>query len=272
LGFAQNQPPAPTPAPAPPASAQAPGKPVPDYPDPRTLTIGAFYWMTRPVTPFNVYTGKQAFDNETLHDLGKPKQNTPGIQISLPITRTGTLNFEIFETKGDGNQNAPAALDLFGQTFNQGDNLASQYQITASKLYLDDLLFPHKFPVAKFRLKSLWEVQYIHMKTTIDAPLLALTAPETVVGTKQLLLPTFGLAAEYAIAPHVLLRADGSGFGIPHKSDIWDASGTISYRHGAWEIFVGGKIFHFKTSPNSVEYLSDTFAGAFGGLRWHWSL
>lgn len=217
-------------------------------------------------------TGKQAIYLGTLHNLGKPK-GTPGLEVSIPITRTGSLHFEIFETKGDGNQNASMPLYLFGQGFNTGDNLASQYQLFATKLYLDDLLFPHKFPVAKFRLKSLWEFQYVHMKTTIDVPTLEGTsAPELATGTKQIFLPTFGLAAEYALSPHTLFRADASGFGIPHKADIWDASATLSYRHGSWEIYGGGKVFHFKSSPNSTEYLTDTLTGAFAGIRWHWSL
>lgn len=272
IGLAQSQqPPA---APAAPPPAQQNTKAQPDYPDPRTLTFGVFYWLTGTgggITP-DLHGGNQAFDYETLYDLGKPKRGTPGIEISMPITRTGTLHFEIFQTKGDGNQTAPVALDLFGQSFNQGDYLASQYGILASKLYLEDLLFPHKFPVAKFRLKSLWEFQYIHMKSTIDAPAYDLTSPETAIGTRQIFLPTFGIAAEYALTPHTLARVDASGFGIPKKADIWDASATISYRHGAWEIYGGGKALHFKSSPNNVEYLVDTLSGAFVGIRWHWSL
>jgi len=259
---------------APPQSpaAQNPKAAVPDYPDPRTLTIGAFYWVTGNGTGPNLYGGSQSFYYGTLTDLGKPGQ-TPEVEVSYPITRTGTLGFQIFQTKGTGNQDASTSLFILGTGFNPGDYLATQYQILASKIYLDDLLFPHKFPVAKFRLKSLWEFQYVHMKNTIDAPYLDQSAaPETAIGTKQIFLPTFGIAAEYAISPHVLFRVDASGFGIPHKADIWDAAATISYRRGAFEFLGGGKAFHFKTSPNSTEYLVDTITGAFVGVRWHWSL
>jgi hypothetical protein len=116
----------------------------------------------------------------------------------------------------------------------------------------------------------LWEVQFVKIKSTIDAPLV--TSGQTSNGSRQILLPTFGLAAEYAIAPHVLFRVAGSGFGLYHKSDIWDGEATLSWRRGAWEVVGGGKAFHFKSSPNNTEYMSATITGAFAELRWHWSL
>ena len=138
------------------------------------------------------------------------------------------------------------------------------------------MLHPFKFPVEKFRLKSLWEVQYISVKTTVDAPLKEITTdssgtpiPNTAAGSRQVILPTFGLAAEYAIAPHVLLRAAASGFGIPYRADIWDAEGTISYRHNKWEILGGVKALHFKTSPQNDEYIAGTLSGGYVGVRWH---
>jgi hypothetical protein len=235
--------------------------------------IGGFYWSTGPGKSLDINSGSQALDYETLHDLGKAKPSSYGIEASYPITRTGSLHFEIFQTKGEGNNIAPVYSDIFSQGIEPGDNLNTQYQIVATKLYLDDLLFPHKFPVAKFRLKSLWEVQYVHAKAEINDLTEGAEAetPITTSGTKQLILPTFGLAAEYAIAPHVLVRVDASGFGIPHKADIWDASATVSYRHGLWEIFAGGKAFHFKSSPNSTEDLTATLSGAFVGVRFHLS-
>jgi hypothetical protein len=269
IGQVSTQPPETTPPQQAPqtSTAQAAKPAVPDYPDPRTPTIGVFYWLTGPGTNPSLTTGKLAPDLETLSDLGKAKR-TPDIQIDLPITRTGELRFEGFLTKGDGNQTLTTAPDLFGTQFNVGNNVSTQYQITGAKLYLDDLLFPHKFPVSRFRIKSLWEVQYVKMKTTIDAPLI-LTGL-TATGSHQIILPTFGLAAEYAIAPHVLLRVAGSGFGLYHKADIWDGDATIAWRMGKWEVVGGGKAFHFKTSPKKSEYMSATLAGAFVGLRWHW--
>jgi hypothetical protein len=248
---------------------------VPDYPDPRTLTIGVFYWLTIPGSGANLETGHQAFDLETLKHLG-PDHKTPGIFISIPITRTAEIKFEGWESKGDGNQTATKTLDLFSTTINPGDYLATQYQIKAGKLYLDDLLWPYKFPVSRFRLKSLWEVQWISVSTTIDAPLVPASVDssgnittETAIGSRQVILPTIGLAAEYALTPHLLFRADASGFGLPHRSDIWDADATVSYRRRKWEILAGFKAMHFKTTPQQTEFIADTLSGGFVGVNWH---
>jgi hypothetical protein len=270
----QSQPPAASTQPAPAQGQNA----VPDYPDPRTLTIGAFYWIPAPGKEPSYYGGSQAPDYETLTNWGKP-HNIPGIEVIFPITRTGELHFEYFRGKGDGNQTTSVAnLDVFGAGYVEGNYLATQYQFQSAKLYLDDLLFPHKFPVAKFRLKSLWEVEWVQIKGTIDAPYVDATlasedlAADSANASRNIVLPTFGLAAEYALSQHVLLRASIAGFGIPHHSDLADAEATISYRHGMWEIRGGGKALHFKSSPNSDEYVAATLVGAFIGVRWHWSL
>jgi len=281
----QAQPPVPPPAPTAPQATQTPqaaqtpqpapgpARAVPDYPEPRTLTLGAFYWITGPGSEPGLHGGSQALDYETLPDLGKP-HGSPGLEASLPITRTGELHFEYFRTKGDGNQTANGSVDVFGTApYTQGDYLATQYQLQSAKLYLDDLLWPHKFPVSKFRVKSLWEVEWVQIKATTDAPYIDATGVSaSTSGTVQIIYPVFGLAAEYAISRHVLLRAAATGFGFPHKADLWDGEATIAYRRGIFEIRGGGKALHFKTSPNSTEYMTATFAGAFVGLRWHWSL
>jgi hypothetical protein len=249
-----------TPPPAPPATA------APDYPDPRTLTVGIFYWATGPGTNPGLWSGRKALDFATLPDLGKPHRS-PGAEISFPISRTGSLHAEFFQTKGVGNQTLTTAPDLFSTQFAQGDLLATQFQIRSVKLYLDDLLFPHKFPVSRFRLKSLWGAQFVKDYAVIDK--IGATG-FTGRGTKQVLLPSIGMAAEYAIAPHLLFRLDGSGFGLYHKSDIWDASATLAWRRGRIEIVGGAKAFHFKTSPNTDEYMTATLTGGFVGVRYHW--
>ena len=261
---------------APPASQPVPPRrqTAPDYPDPRTFTVGLFYWGFTPQPSPNLIGGKQAPDYETLDGLGNAKMG-PGAEFYFPITRTGELHAIYFQTTGDGSQTATQAVDLFSNPFAQGDYLTTRYLIRGGKFYLDDLLYPHKFPVAKFRLKEMWEVTYVGIKSTISAPLAPTvdqngnTVITTVDGSRQIVLPEFGIAAEYAIAPHILLRAEMSGFGLVHKANIWDGAGTIAFRHNQWEIAAGAKAFHFKTSPNNTEYLVGTLSGAFVEFRWH---
>ncbi len=251
---------------------------LPDYPDPRTLTIGIFGWATLPTPEPSITGGVAATSYGTLDNIGKQHPATYGLEVSYPITRTGELHFEGFEAKGDGSQNSPANTTLFSTGYTTGEYLSTQYQITGAKLYLEDLLHPFKFPVSKFRLRSLWEIQYVAIQATIDAPLAATTdssgnpVSNAISGTRQVILPTFGMAAEYAISPHVLLRGAATGFGIPHHSDLWDAEGTISWRQSkTWEFRAGYKVMQVKTSPQRDEYIKDTISGAFVGLRYHWN-
>ena len=263
-------------APKPPAST------APDYPDPRDLTIGAFYFLPVGQSEPGIFGGSQITYNstgaiesppyETLTNLGKLRKS-PGIEISAPITRTGSLHLEAFRVQGTSNEYAPASTTIYGQLINQGDYLAISNKVSTAKLYLDDLLFPHKFPVARFRLKSLWGFQYASMGTNANAPLVPVNTStgvgEDAVGSRSIYLPTFGLAAEYAIARHVLLRVDASGFGIPHHSDLWNADATVAWRIGYIEVVVGAKAFHMKSSPQNSEYTVATLPGAFVGLEWH---
>jgi len=272
------QPPAP-PAPAvtqPAASGKTPA--VPDYADKRTLTFGVWGWATIPGTGPDIIGGQAATGFETLDSLGK-YHLTPGVEASLPVTRTAEIHFEGFLSKGDGTQNAPANTALFSTGFNTGDFLSTQFQITSLRLSYEDLLYPFKFPVAKFRVRSLWEVQYLAMQGTVDAPLRANTADSSGnlisnsgSGTRTIILPTFGLAAEYAISPHVLLRAAASGFGLPHRAEIYDGEATVSYRMNRIEIRGGYKFVHFKSSPRIDEYVMGTVQGGFVGVRYHWGL
>lgn len=38
----------------------------------------------------------------------------------------------------------------------------------------------------------------------------------------------------------------------------------------AVELLIGGKMYHYKTSPRGDEYFIDTLQGAFVGVRYYW--
>ena len=120
------------------------------------------------------------------------------------------------------------------------------------------------------RFKSIWAIRYLRAKSTIDAPLSTVTTGTTATSNRQVILPEFGLAAEYALAKHVLFRVEGSGFGIPHKSLIWDGAATLSYRRGQWTLEGGYKGLGFKTSPNKDEYVQAVLSGGIVGIRYNW--
>lgn len=258
-----DQTPPPAPAPAAPAG--------PDYPDPRTFTVGAFFWFTNQgmgANP-NVYNGRGSTSEESLPNFGN-YHNTPMVEASYPNTRTGVLYLQVFEEKGTGNENSPLTTYPLGlaTAITKGDYLANQFQIKDAHIYLDDLLFPHKFPVSRLRFKSLWGFEYFSIHATATNPLVG--SPVIADDTRTILLPTFGVAAEYAISKHVLLRISGSGFGIYHRADIGHAEGTLSWRRGPIEIVGGERLLHFKSSPNNAAgYIAGTTIGAFAGVRWH---
>lgn len=261
---AQEPPKAEVPSGTPAAAAQPK---VSDYPDPRSLTIGINYWITGPGENTALLNGRLANDNTAVPDLGKSRE-APGVEISMPVTRTGTLHLDGFQVHGTGNSNALADGTYWGTTpVKKGSYLANSYRLRGYKLYLDDLFFPHKFPVSKFRVKSMVGVQVMSINNRIDLPLAS--SLTFAVGSKTLILPLLGVAAEYAIAKHVLFRLEGSGFGMYKKSDMWDAAATISVRRGNVEFVGGAKALHFKTTPQKTEYLIGTLAGGFVGARWH---
>ena len=275
------------PAPAAQPAAQAPSGPqrppvlakgkkpdVPDYPDPRTITFGAYYFGTVPGNGPDVQAGKITRDFGTIRGLGKEHMG-PGVFASVPVSRTTEIRFEGFETKGAGNQKLtgkdPA---VFGTQFNAGDYLSNSYRVVSGKLWVDDLFWPHKFPVAKFRVKAIYGARYLVVKGVIDAPLKlpsgATFAGVTALGNKQVVLPAIGLAPEFAISKHLLFRVEGSGFTLPHRSALWDGEATLSYRRQTLEVFGGFKAVGFKTSPKQDFFYSGQVYGGVVGLKYHW--
>ncbi|HXJ39924.1 MAG TPA: hypothetical protein VNH18_11655 [Bryobacteraceae bacterium] len=265
------------PAPArpqrPPALPKGQKPAIPDYPDARTPTFGIYGFGTVPGNGPDVAGGKAKAGPGVVNGLGK-EHIGPGIYVAMPVSRTTEIRFEGFETKGAGNQTLTADQFIFGTQFYNKDYLANSYRILTGKLWVDDLFWPHKFPVAKFRLKAIYGVRYLSVKGTVDAPLGTVSGSTVVgytgTGSKQVVMPALGLAPEYAISKHVLFRVEGSGFGLPHKAMLWDSEATLSYRKGKIEIFGGAKAVGFKTSPKADFYYNGQVYGGVFGVKYHW--
>ncbi len=238
-------------------------------------SVALFYWYT-PSRPA-MRTGKAAIDNASAN-LTFPRKDiyAPGVMLSLPAGGLHTLRASYFRTRGQGNTNAGENLAIFGVGYAPGDYLSVGYTLENAKLSLDFLSWP--FPVhasQRFRIKTLWELQYTSISTRLDAPLKP-TKDENGDpifndgrGKNWFIYPTLGMGVQHLVTKHFRWEAQGSGFGLPGRAAIWDADAHLAYRQGKVEVMVGAKAFHFKTSPKQELYLRNTMSGAYVGLRWY---
>ena len=186
--------------------------------------------------------------------------------VTVPTGRENSVQVSYFRLQGDGSTTATQSLVLFGNSFPQGDILNTAYKIENWKLSFNYLSYPYPSNGAKFRLKTLWEFQYLNVSSVVSAPL-DINALDT-TGDKHIILPTLGIGLEYHPSKHVRLEAKASGFGILHHMDIWDTEASIVVRFGKVEAFLGGKAYHFKTTPKGDQYFTDTLYGPSVGLRY----
>ncbi len=267
--------PAPSQKPAPAAQAETPLNTSDNQ-----VSVEIFYWI-----PTNQPDLKGGAANVgpypgNLKYPGSPKR-VPGGVISVPVGRNNTVRVSYFRVQGNGNTTAPAFLTLFNTDYSPGDYLTTSYTLQNVKISFDYLSYPYPANPARFRFKTLWEVQYTTIKSAINAPFKPVTTdasgniiPNTAAGTRWLIYPTVGGAIEKAFTPHFRLEAKASGFAFPHHATIYDAEASAVFRTGRYEISVGGKAFHIKTSPRNEQYLAATFPGVFIAFRyypkWFW--
>jgi hypothetical protein len=209
-----------------------------------------------------------------LQFAGTPKY-APSAEIGIAAGAHNTLKIFYFQSKASGTKAAPTDLVEFAQAYSQGNVLSTGYKIQGAKVSFEYLTWP--FPVGSrhFRLKTLWQMQFISMKAAFDAPLLptidSAGNPITfqTTGSTSFFSPTLGLGiVEYATR-NFRFEANASGFDIPHHWAIWDADASIAYRVGHIEIRGGGKALHFKTSTKAEYFQYGSLGGAFVGLRWY---
>jgi len=261
----------------PPAPAPAPPKPSPaeEAYTGDGFSVTLMYWMSMGHPTLITGHGDTNTDPSDLDTLGKSKAS-PNAIVSFPIGKDATLRVSYFRMQGDGNSTAPQALTIFGTDYLLGDYLATSYTMQNAKVSLDYLSWPFPVKNAKFRLKTLWEVQYTLITSTVGAPLRfgetdAAGNPiqTTGYGSHSIVYPSFGLGIDYLVSKNFRFEARASGFAFPHRSTIWDTEASLNYRFGHLELQAGGKVFHLKTSPEASEYFRATFSGVFAGLRWY---
>jgi len=214
--------------------------------------------------------------------LGKPKL-AEGAEVGIALGLHNALRITYFDTRASGNFTNATDLQLWNQTYTAGTYLSTNYRLQNVKISFDYLTWPYPVESRRFRLKTLWQVQYTSIRTAFDAPNLPLFDSSgnplvdasgnplsyAATGSKWFVSPTFGLSATQYVTRHFRLEAEASGFAIPRHTTIWDADASANLRVGHFEVRAGAKAFHFKTSTNADFYMRNTIGAAFVGLRWY---
>ena len=236
-------------------------------PDEGKISVGITGWF--PTRQPLIDKGKATFTTTPARlDLqGKPKV-APGAELNFPAGGHNALRISYFRARAAGNVTASSDLNLWGGDYFRGDYLSTSYQLQNLKLSFEYLTWPYPLGSRRFRLKTLWQVQYTGMKTNFDAPLKPLaTGPYDTHGSKWFLSPALGIGVAEYVSRNFRLEANASGFAIPGHTALWDTNAAAAYRISKIELRVGGKGFHFKTSTQADYSLKGTMIGAYAGLR-----
>jgi len=185
---------------------------------------------------------------------------------TIPTGHENSLEFTYFRNQGAGSQILAVNSNYFGNNFFAGDQLFTGYTVQSAKVSWNYLTWPYPSNGAKFRVKTLWEVQYVNISASFNAPADLDTTPGT--GSKNVILPALGMGVEYHPNRRVRLELKGSGFGIPHHADLWDAQASVVLRFSQLEFFLSYKAYHYKTSPQADQYFSQTLLGPMIGIRY----
>ncbi len=144
------------------------------------------------------------------------------------------------------------------------------------KVSFEYLTWPYPAEGRHFRLKTLWQMQYITFRTHYDAPVLSNTPDSAgnltsyqAVGSKSFFTPTIGLGVHEYVSRNFRFEANASGFALPHRFNLWDVDASINYRVGKIELRGGARALHFRSSAKSDYFHWGTLGGAFVGIRWY---
>jgi hypothetical protein len=237
--------------------------------------VGAVGWL--PVGNTFINKGKQAdFTGLSLFELPGTSHGQPGGEIGIAAGLHNSIRISYMFAKASGTTTAPTDLVIFSQAYTKGDQLATSYKMSDAKISYEYLTWPYPVENRHFRLKTLWQVQYISFKSNYDAPILSSTPDSSgnltsyaTTGSKSYFTPSFGLGVHEYATRHFRFEANASGFGIPHHFNLWDADASIAYRFGKVELRGGARALHFRSSANSDYYVRGTLSGAFVGVRWY---
>jgi hypothetical protein len=261
---------------------------LPKYPDVRLPGEYGFYigvdgWDPTQQPIFNHGRNSGLTNSSYVTFQGKAKTGK-GAEFGNALGLHNSLHLSYLETRAAGDFTTPVILSVAGgQTYAAGTLVSTDHNIQDVKISFDYLTWPYPVESRKFRLKTLYQVQYVAARAGFDAPLLPLVDANgnlildssgnpisyAASETKWFILPTFGLSATQYLTHNIRLEASADGFAIPHHSTLYEGESTLNFRVNHFELRGGAKLFHFKTSTSQDFYLKGTLASVFFGIRWY---
>ena len=237
--------------------------------------VGITGWL--PIGPSWIDKGHAAaFTDPSKLQLAGKSKGAFGAEIGIAAGLHNSIRASYFQAKQSGTTTAPYEMVTFTQTYNAGDQLSTDAKLTDLKLSYEYLTWPYPVESRHFRLKTLYQVQYISMKGSFDAPIRSATPDSagtftsyTAQGSKSFVTPAFGLGVHEYATRNFRFEANVSGFMLPHRWHLVDSDATIAYRAGRLELRAGAKAFLYRTSPKADFFYRGTVGGAFVGLRWY---
>ncbi len=284
FGQAKKEPPKDAPPPPPPPAGimaqteapKAPPKPVYEHireSSDGQFSIAIYYWLNQ--SDLKIRDGHARVTGASTSNLDMPQQHplTGSVIVNAPAgAKADTLHFQYSRAQGRGDTKAPSDLDIFSTFYTKGNFLSTKYVVQHGKVTWDIVSLPNPLNDTSLRVKTLVEAQYLSVNHRIDAPIVA-AADNTVQTLAQkstwFVYPALGMGLEKLITKNLRWELKGTGFAIPKHCTIWDAESLLAFRAGPVEIFGGGRVLHFKTSPKKEEYTRGLMDGVFVGLRWY---
>jgi hypothetical protein len=213
---------------------------------------------------------------------GNPKLSE-GLDAGLALGLHNAIKFSWFEARAAGDLTPNIQTYLWGMLYPNGTLLSTDYRLQDLKLSFDYLTWPYPVESRRFRLKTLYQIQYIGIRTGFDNPTLPLYDSNgnpllnsqgnpisyATEGSKWYVTPTLGFGTEYWKSKRFRLETDTTAFAIPHHSTTLDGEVSANWRFGHWELKAGVKAFHFKTSPTSDYFMRGTLYSGLVGIRWY---
>jgi hypothetical protein len=215
--------------------------------------------------------------------LNSAQKYGEGMDVTVAAGLHNVLRFTGDVTRASGSTTAPSDLVLWNRQYYAGNYITTAYRVRHLKASFEYLSWPYPVKASRFRLRSIWALQYVDAQTTFNAPLNATTDANgnpivdalgdlvkyDATATKWYVTPSVGLGVQEYFTPNISFEATATGFEIPHHTNIWDADAAVNVRVGHYEIRLGAKAFHFHTSPNVDFTNMGTLFGPFLVLRWH---